>query len=85
MSDPTVVTPTDPATPGWSAKLITFAIFILAGLPMSGLLDSHPALLKVLVLMIGGLGAIGYGGHAVALKRAHASGARSAAPPTVSL
>lgn len=78
MSDPTVVTPTD-ATPGWSAKLIVAGLFILGALPMSGLLDSHPVVLKILGLVIGALGAIGYGGHSVALKQAHARGMRSGA------
>lgn len=79
MSDPTVVTATDTATPGWSAKLIVAAIFILAGLPATGLLDAHPVIAKLLGLGIGALGAIGYGGHAVALRRAHARGVRSGA------
>jgi hypothetical protein len=74
MADP-VIDPTPAApTPGWSAKLIVFAIFIISGLPMSGLLDAHPAVLKMLVLVVGALGAIGYGGHSAALKRAYAAG-----------
>ena len=80
MSDPTVVTPVDATTPGWSAKLIVALLFVLGGLPMSGLFDSHPSVLKMLGLVIGALGAIGYGGHAVMLKRAHAAGKVAAAP-----
>lgn len=70
--DPAVVTSTDATpTPGWSAKLILFALTILGALPTSGLLDSVPWALKLSSLLMVGLGAIGYLNHSTSLKTVH--------------
>lgn len=71
MTDPTVVTPSDAPTPGWSAKLTVFAIAFLSGLPAAHLLDNYPWAQSLVGLLVSALAAAGYLGHKAALKQVH--------------
>lgn len=78
MTDPVAVDPSDAPTPGWSAKLIVFALAFLGGLPASHLLDNYPWANSLAGLLVVALGAVGYLGHSAALKQAHAAGSAAA-------
>jgi len=72
MTDPAVVTLSDVPTPGWSAKLIVFAIAFLSGLPATHLLDKYPWAQSLAGLLVSALAAAGYFGHKAMLKQVHA-------------